>query len=147
MNLKWIDQPLAKFIVDKKIDSVQKLHFLLYVYRHPERLGTFEEYAHWLFWADTILVEKIITDYVAVGLMRKVDHRYKLVDSVENREQLGHLATAFESPITRQEVLGLIQDRWPFRYRNKVFTTQDTTGRYRLIDHNLTADLFQQTAS
>ena len=60
---------LANFIQLKRIDSFQKLRLLLFIYQHPRVTGTSEEFAEWLYLADVLLLEKILTDLQMTGLV------------------------------------------------------------------------------
>jgi len=89
----------------KRIDSFQKLRFLLYLHRHPEMKGTCQEFAKQLYLGDTAMLAEIIADLQNAGLVDCVEDRYMLGDKPVVRAFLQRLAQIFEDPLARQELL------------------------------------------
>ncbi|GAB4407309.1 MAG: hypothetical protein Fur0044_00120 [Anaerolineae bacterium] len=101
---------VVKFIRTKRIDSFQKLRFLLFLYQRPGLTGTCQELARQLYLGDEVLVRRIIADLQRAGLL-VIDAGgcCGLEIKPEVRMSLGHLARAFADPLLRQEVLDQIR--------------------------------------
>ena len=101
---------VASFIRVKRIDSFQKLRFLLFLRQRPELTGTSRVFAELLYLGDVRLLEEIITDLQMAGLVDCVgENRYKLCDEPDVRSGLQYLARAFEDPLARQEILAQVR--------------------------------------
>lgn len=99
---------MAHFLQSKGIDSFQKLNFLLFLYRHPKTKGTSQEFAERMYFGDMVLLEKIITDLQLAGLVEQIESRYKLCEEPIVKTNLRDLATTFEDPFMRQELINRI---------------------------------------
>lgn len=93
------------FIHAKRIDSFQKLRFLLFLYRYSDLRGTITEFAERLYLGDTYFMEKIILELQQVGLLVKLDQHWKLSDEPGVKANLKPLVQAFECPLSRQKLL------------------------------------------
>ncbi len=91
------------------IDSFQKLRFLLFFHQNPTLKGTSHELAERLFFGDVWRLQEILAELQATGLVECVDNCYRLRDRREVREELQHLARAFDHPLTRQSLLDQVQ--------------------------------------
>jgi hypothetical protein len=89
----------------KRIDSFQKLRFLLFLHQHPHIKGTIQEFSEALYLGDILLLTGIVRDLQQVGLVACVGNRYSLHNKSEIRSNLQRLAEVFEDPISRQELL------------------------------------------
>ena len=64
-----MDHIVGDFIRAKRIDSVQKLYVLLFLYQHPKLIGTSQQLANQLYLGHLPLVEEILKDLREVGLV------------------------------------------------------------------------------
>ena len=99
----------AQHLRAKKIDSFQKLHFLLFLHRQPWLQGTCQELAEWIYFGDTLLLDRILSDLQEVGLVERRDDRYQLRHESTVQSYLDVLATMFENPLVRQELLDQVR--------------------------------------
>ncbi|MBI1880316.1 MAG: hypothetical protein HYR94_19200 [Chloroflexi bacterium] len=106
-----MNETITNFLQAKRIDSFQKLRFLLFLYQHPGSSGTNQEFAKRLYLGDVPLLEKITTDLQTVGLMDYVEGRYTLRWGPALKSILGDLAQTFEHPLTRQELLDRVRQK------------------------------------
>ncbi|MFN8456116.1 MAG: hypothetical protein U0401_15855 [Anaerolineae bacterium] len=97
------------FLHTKQIDSFQKLRFLLFLEQHPTFEGTAQEYAQHLHLGSGLLLSDIIHELQNVGLLVNGADCWQLADTLEVKEDLQHLAKAFENPLTRQEILSQLK--------------------------------------
>jgi hypothetical protein len=89
----------------KHIDSVQKLHILLFFSQRPGFRGTLQEIETQLYWGNDPFIEKTLVDLQQAGLLSCSAKDYGLSDQPEVISLLQRLADAFKSPLTRQEIL------------------------------------------
>jgi hypothetical protein len=108
MMMMMIDVGIVDFLRANGIDSFQKLRFLLFLQQRPGTSGTSQELAEQLYFGDQLMFANIIFDLQSVGLLDRMEDRYKLRDEHGTREALQRLAEAFDNPVTRQELLGQI---------------------------------------
>lgn len=104
-----IDERLSNYLRTRGIDSFQKLHCLLFLFRHPEITGTTQEFGQQLYFGDTLHLREIMSDLQRVGLVDRVESSYRLRDDEEVRSGVQGLAKAFEDPLTRQVLLHQIK--------------------------------------
>lgn len=104
---------VIKFMRTNHIDSIQKLHLLLFFQRCPDFEGSVSDIAQKLCLADTRLVNRLILDLNKVGLMIETDCRWKLSTKPEITVGLELLARSFERPLTRQRLLEQIKGGRP----------------------------------
>lgn len=97
------------FLRTKQIDSFQKLRFLLFLQQHPHFKGSAQEYAHYLHLGSGLLLSDIIQELQKVGLLVNGNNCWQLTDEAGVKEDLQHLAQAFENPLTRQEILAQLR--------------------------------------
>jgi hypothetical protein len=100
---------VADFIHARRIDSYQKLRFLLFLHQHPDLSETDQEFAEHLYLGDTRLLEQIIRDLQQVGLVDCVENRCRLHPQPEVSSCLQCLARAFEDPLARQTILDQVR--------------------------------------
>ncbi|MBE7472811.1 MAG: hypothetical protein DPW09_13945 [Anaerolineae bacterium] len=100
-----MNEAVHHYIRAKNIDSFQKLRLLLFLYQNPRLKVTSQELAHRLHLGDTLLIETLLADLHQAGLVIQMGIYYQLADEPEVRFQLQQLASAFEHPVTRQELL------------------------------------------
>ena len=96
---------ITNYLRAKRIDSFQKLRFLLFLHQHPHLKGTVQEFSEKLYLGDIPLLTGIVKDLQQVGLVACIGNRYTLHNKSEIKSNLQYLAELFEDPITRQELL------------------------------------------
>lgn len=104
---------VVNFIRTHQIDSIQKLHLLLFFQQCPNFEGNISDIAQKLCLADTRLVNRLILDLNKVGLMVETDCCWKLAAKPEVTVGLELLARSFERPLTRQKLLEQIKGGRP----------------------------------
>jgi hypothetical protein len=100
-----MNELLVNFIRDRKIDSFQKLRFLLFLFQHPKLTGTSQQFAERLYLGEVSLLDKIINDLCRAGLVNCVENRYMLYDEPDVRFCLQYLTQVFDDPLARQELI------------------------------------------
>lgn len=105
-----MNEELASFIRDRRIDSFQKLSFLLFLFQHPKLTGTSQQFAKRLYLGEVSLLDKIINDLCQAGLVNCVGNRYMLDDEPDVRFYLKFLTQTFEDPLARQELLDHVKN-------------------------------------
>lgn len=100
-----MDETLVNYVRANRIDSFQKLRFILLLYRNPHMKGTSQDFAERLHLGDTSLVDKIITDLEAAGVVDWIDNHCSLKDKPETRRALRDLDQVFDNPRTRLKLL------------------------------------------
>lgn len=100
-----IDTSLLNFIQSNQIDSFQKLRVLLFLHKNPKVHATLQELAERLHFGDAKQIEHIVSDLQDAGLISCINGRYKLRDEAELRVNLSHLASVFDHPLARQELI------------------------------------------
>jgi hypothetical protein len=110
---------IAKFIQARQIDSLQKLHLVLFLYQHPESSWTSQQMAEQLFLGDVPWLEEMVADLQAAGLVDCTRHGCKACDEAGLRECLHCLVETCENPLARQEILNWVRHsgRVPHRYQ------------------------------
>lgn len=100
-----------------RLDSFQKLYFLLFLHHHPDMTGTCREFAEHLYLGNSPVLEKIISELCWAGFVQQVENRYKLQDQPDVKTYLNQLARSFEDPLTRQQLLGQVnRHQRPFNH-------------------------------
>ena len=105
------DQAL-NFVRRRGIRSFQELRLLLFLWQHPEFVGTYQQFCQCLYLGDCPLLEETINHLHDHGLVQCCEGCYKLTDQVEIKTGLERLARAFEHPLTRQRLLAEISHRY-----------------------------------
>jgi hypothetical protein len=100
---------IGRFIQANHIDSFQKLRVLVFFYQHPEASWTGPQIAEQLYLGDRPLLEEIIAELQAVGLVKCAAHRCKLNDVPGVKLSLRHLVNTCENPLARQEILDQVR--------------------------------------
>ena len=98
-----------QFIQVNHIDSFQKLRVLIFFYQHPESSWTGPQIAKQLYLGDGPLLEEIVTELQAAGLVSCVAHRCKLSNEAGVRLPLQHLINRYKNPLARQEILDQVR--------------------------------------
>jgi hypothetical protein len=101
----WMMDVVTDFMRRRRIDSFQKLRFLLLLQQKPQLIATTQEFAAFLHLGDEVLLKKIIRELQIVGLVECLGDRCKLFDEAEIRLSLQQLARAYEDPLNRQKIL------------------------------------------
>ncbi len=109
---------VTDFVRARRIDSFQKLRFLLFLHQHPDLNGTSQQFAEYLFLGDTRLLEQMIRDLQQVGLVECLGNHCRLHNQPEVKSCLQCLARAFEDPLARQKMLDQVRTG-PFFYRHQ----------------------------
>ncbi len=105
-----MDTQLIDFIRSKKIDSFQKVRFLLFLHQHPNLKENCQQLAQRLF-VGLPLLERIIEELRAVGLIDCIKNCYALHREPELQLCLVTLSKTFEDPLARQEMLDYVRRR------------------------------------
>lgn len=106
---------LMNFVHNKKINSFQKLSFLLFLYQHPGFSGTSEQFAEQLYLGDVTLMDRIIEELFAVGLLECANRRCRLRDDQSLKLSLYNLNQAYSDPLVRQKLLNVVKGSANFR--------------------------------
>ncbi|MCQ3980791.1 MAG: hypothetical protein DPW09_45910 [Anaerolineae bacterium] len=104
-----MDNGVVNFLRARRIDSFQKLRFLLFLHRYPDMKGTCQEFAARLHLGDLALVEKIMADLHHARLLERIGQHCRLLNEPGLKASLHFLARAFENPLTRQELLDQVK--------------------------------------
>jgi DNA-binding IclR family transcriptional regulator len=104
-----IQDMLTSFILVENIDSFQKLYLLLCLYERGPGGGTCQELAKRFHYGEPSLMQVIVTDLQAVGLLTRQGERYQLSNDPLLQYYLQCLTTAFADPLTRQKILDQVQ--------------------------------------
>ncbi|HMR65576.1 MAG TPA: hypothetical protein PKE64_16330 [Anaerolineae bacterium] len=104
-------QNLLSFLVTRQINSIQKLNFLLFLYRNPYRTGTIRDFALWLYWGNELVLEGIINELRKVNLIISEGEQYGLSPAPEIRHELENLAQTFDDPLARQILIDRLRQR------------------------------------
>jgi hypothetical protein len=102
---------LTRFIQEKQIDSFQKVSFLLFLYRHAISNEITHEFARQLNFAGDPILEEVVNELTASGLLQQRSGRYILQNAPDIREGLAYLVEAYEDPMARQALLGQLYRR------------------------------------
>jgi len=100
---------LSQFIRTRQIDSYQKLRVLIFFYEHADSSWTCPQLGARLYLGDGPLLEKIVADLQAAGLVDCRANRCRLRDEAKIRLPLQHLVQRWEHPLARQEILDRIR--------------------------------------
>lgn len=104
MNMP-INDVLTRFIQEKQIDSFQKVSFLLFLYRHATHNEVTHEFARQLNFAGDPILEEVVNELTAAGLLQQRSGRYILQNEPDIHEGLAYLVEAYEDPLVRQGLL------------------------------------------
>jgi hypothetical protein len=102
---------IVQFIQARRIDSFQKLRVLIFFHEHAESSWSSPQIVERLYLGDGPLLEKIIADLQAAGLVDCVANYCKLSNDVGVRLPLQHLVKTCENPLARQEILDTVRRR------------------------------------
>lgn len=100
---------IVQFIQNRHIDSFQKLRVLIFFYEHAESSWTRSQIAARLYLGDGPLLEKIMADLGAVGLVDCVARGCRLREEAGIKWGLQHLVKKCENPLARQEILDRVR--------------------------------------
>ena len=96
---------VAKFIRARRIDSFQKLRLLVFLHRRSESSWTSQEIAERLYLGDVPLLEDILADLRAAGLVDCIGNGCRLHNEPGVRSILQRLEEMCEDPLARQQIL------------------------------------------
>lgn len=106
---------VANFIRARRIDSFQKLRFLLYLHQHPDLTETRQGFARRLYLGNCPLMDRMISDLCQNGLIDCVGDGFRLHNAPEIKLYLQRLTQAFEDPLARQKILAQIRQGEGYR--------------------------------
>lgn len=106
-----MDATVVNYLQANRIDSFQKLNFLLLLHQYPHLQGTPQEFSERFYLGDISLLKRIIKDFQAVGLLEQVGHGYQLRKEPAVNSSLKYLAQTFANPLDRQEMLNWLKRR------------------------------------
>ena len=116
---------ISHFIKLKRINSFQKLRFLLFLHRFPTLKGTSEDFAGQLHFGDKIFVDEMITELEEVGLLKRVGYQYMLNNEPTIQANLKELARAFDHPLSRQKLLDYVKGKVGYNGRSDSYQPQE----------------------
>ena len=99
---------ISRFIQTRQIESYQKLHVLIFLHSHADASWTNSQIAERLYLGDGPLLDKIVADLQAAGLVDCVARRCRLRNEAGLSVKLQHLVKTCENPLARQEILDSI---------------------------------------
>jgi len=119
-------EKIAQFIQTRCIDSYQKLRVLLFFHDHADSSWTSAQIAARLYLGDESLLEKIVTDLQAAGVVDCDARRCRLCNEAGLRAKLQHLVKTCENPLARQEILDNIRrhNLASYHYQAGVYETR-----------------------
>lgn len=100
---------MVNFIRANHIDSFQKLRLLIFLGRNSESSWSIQQIAEQLCLGDMPLLEDIIADMRAAGLVDCAGGRCSLHKGWYVRSRLRRLAMVFEDPQARQQILSYVR--------------------------------------
>jgi hypothetical protein len=100
-----MNELIGNFLHTRQINSFQKLRILLVMDQDPHRVGTYHQWAKWLYLGDTPLLEQILEELQQVGLITYEQGHWTLADEAEIKPSLKALGKLFNDPLTRQQLL------------------------------------------
>ncbi len=106
-----MNDALTRFIREKQIDSFQKVSFLLFLYRHATHHEVSHEFARQLNFSGDPILEEVVNELSASGLLHQRSGRYILDTKPEISEGLANLVEAYEDPVARQSLLSQLYQR------------------------------------
>jgi hypothetical protein len=106
---------IVNFIRAHHIDSFQKLRFLIFLCRHSESSWSIQQIAEQLCLGDIPLLEGIIADMRATGLVDCAGDLCALSAGQQIRSRLRRLDRMCEDPQARQQILSYVRRSasWP----------------------------------
>ncbi len=105
------DQEVAtNFIRARRIDSFQKLLFLLLLDQDPNLSGTSQEFAKKLSLDNVKLLEKIMAELQKSGVVVSDGKRYLLYDGADVRHSLQAIGRLLEDPAARKRLFDQVAD-------------------------------------
>jgi hypothetical protein len=117
---------IVGFIQLRHIDSFPKLCLLIFLHEHPALSWTSQQIAERLYLGDVPMLEEIIADLQAAGVIDCAANRCKLSNDAHVRSRLQLLAEICEDPLARQKILDRVRQR-PFataRYQERAHETR-----------------------
>lgn len=106
---------IVNFMQTRHIDSFQKLRVLYFFHKHTESGWTSQQIAKQLCLGNWRLVEQIIAELQAVGLLDCAAHHCRLRHGNGVRLSLQHLAHSYEDPLIRQKILDQVRHATPYQ--------------------------------
>ena len=119
-------EKITQFIQTRRIDSYQKLRVLLFFHDHADSSWSSPQLAARLYLGEGPLLEEIIADLQAAGLVDCDARRCRLRDEAGLRAKLQNLVKTCENPLARQEILDSIRrhNLASYRYQAGVYETR-----------------------
>ena len=96
---------LERFIIHRRIDSFHKLWFLLFLHQRSNENRVNREYVRQVTFADAPTLDEVIDELQNAGLLKTRGESLSIVDDQEVRSDLDRMASVFEDPPGRQELL------------------------------------------
>ena len=109
MNGEQLVREIEWFLQTNHIDSFQKLRVLFFFYQHPASSWNGQQIAKQLYLGDGPLLERIITELQAVGLVNCVADRCKSNDKAGIKASVNHLTQTWQNPLARQKILDQVR--------------------------------------
>ncbi len=106
-----MNEVTLRFIHENRIDSFQKLSFVLFLHRYAQRNTVTHEFARQLNFAGDPVFEEIIDELAAVGLIHQQSGQYALRNEPALRNEIDQLVIVYEDPTARQLLLGQLYRR------------------------------------
>jgi hypothetical protein len=100
---------IVNFMRANHIDSFQKLRFLIFLCWHSESSWSIQQIAEQLCLGDIPLLEDIIADVRAAGLVDCAGGRCSLCKGRQVRSRIRRLARVCEDPQARQQILNYVR--------------------------------------
>lgn len=99
------------FIQTNQINSFQALLVLVFFYRHANASFSSTQIAERLYLGDGPLLDEIIANLAAAGLIDRLDNRYKLHPMPETEADIQHLISLYQQPVARQKILDQVRQQ------------------------------------
>ena len=100
-----MNERITNFLQARQIDSFQKLRILLFMGQNPQRVGTAQQWAEWLYLGDKPFLEKLLRELQQVGLVNCGPGGCMLAPEPEIKTSLKALGKLFNDPLARQTLL------------------------------------------
>lgn len=102
---------LEKFISHRRIDSYQKVWFLMFLHQHTSQQQLNREYVRRVTFTDTPALDEAIEELQEAGLLLANGELLRLDEAPDIRQELDALVVAFADPTARQELLRKLYTR------------------------------------
>ncbi len=109
-----IDENLGRFLVQRRIDSFNKVWFLLFLWQRSEH-SVNRAFARMATFSDDPTLDEIISELENVGLLTLQDGKCMLRRESEIETGLAAMLLTYEDPIARQQLLSRLYRRTTVR--------------------------------